>query len=69
MPECYGHNRISCEDRMCNGLYEFVSNARNCLSGPKYKDTTMALHFLGFLFGLGSITLLFSTVIYDAHCY
>ena len=55
MPECYGHNRILCEDRMCNGLYKFVSNARNCRSGPKYKDTTMALHFLVFFLDLEAL--------------
>ena len=54
MPECYGPNKRSCADRMCSDLFEFISNERNCRSGPKYKTVTMALHFFGSLLGLGN---------------
>lgn len=54
MSECYGPNKISCEDRMCHGLYEIVFNEHNCRSGPKYKTTALLLHCFGFLFGLGN---------------
>ena len=54
MPQCYGSNRKPCEDRMCNNLYEIIFNEHDCWSGPKYKYTTVILHCIGFLLGLGN---------------
>lgn len=39
---------------MCHGLLDFIFNAHNCRSGPKYKSITMALHTFGSLLGLGN---------------